>query len=91
MDPLNFHIEIEQIRKEKDRARLLRATQWWKRKIAKGMCHYCKNPVKPKDLTMDHIVPVSRGGLSTKGNVFPHAKHVTTKRNSSCLWNGINT
>lgn len=74
MDPFSFHIEIEQIRKEKDKARILRASQWWKRKIAKGICYYCKKPVKPSDLTMDHIVPLSRGGLTTKGNVVPSCK-----------------
>jgi 5-methylcytosine-specific restriction enzyme A len=80
MDPLNFNIEIEHIRKEKDRARLLRATQWWKRKIAKGICYYCKHPVKPKELTMDHIVPLSRGGLSTKGNVVPSCKTCNNRK-----------
>jgi 5-methylcytosine-specific restriction enzyme A len=80
MDPFNFNIEIEHIKKEKDKARILRATQWWKRKIARGICYYCKNPVKPKELTMDHIVPLSRGGLSTKGNVVPSCKECNNKK-----------
>jgi 5-methylcytosine-specific restriction enzyme A len=80
MDPFNFNIEIEHIKKEKDKARILRATQWWKRKIARGICYYCKNPFKPKELTMDHIVPLSRGGLSTKGNVVPSCKECNNKK-----------
>jgi 5-methylcytosine-specific restriction enzyme A len=80
MDPFNFNIEIEDIKKEKDKARILRATQWWKRKIAIGICYYCKNPVKPKELTMDHIVPLSRGGLSKKGNVVPSCKECNNKK-----------
>ncbi len=74
MDPFSIHMDEDHIRREKYRARLLRATQWWKRKIAKGVCYYCKQSVIPRDLTMDHIVPISRGGLSTKGNVVPCCK-----------------
>ncbi len=29
---------------------------------------------------MDHIVPVSRGGMSTKGNVVPSCKPCNTKK-----------
>jgi 5-methylcytosine-specific restriction enzyme A len=80
MYPFNFNLEIEHIRKERDKARILRATQWWKRKIAKGICYYCKKSFKPKELTMDHIVPLSRGGLSTKGNVVPSCKECNNKK-----------
>jgi 5-methylcytosine-specific restriction enzyme A len=80
MYPFNFNLEIEHIKKEKDKARILRATQWWKRKIAKGICYYCKKSVRPKELTMDHIVPLSRGGLSTKGNVVPSCKECNNKK-----------
>ncbi|MFO8084393.1 MAG: HNH endonuclease [Desulfobacterales bacterium] len=80
MAPFNFYVDNEHVKREKHQARLLRATQWWKRKIAKGICHYCKKTVSPKDLTMDHIVPISRGGLSTKGNVVPCCKACNTKK-----------
>ena len=80
MDPYYFYGDSEHIGREKQRARLLRATQWWKRKIAKGKCHYCHKPVSPKELTMDHIVPLSRGGLSTKGNVVPSCKACNTQK-----------
>ena len=53
------------IRRERERARALRASPWWKAQLAKGECHYCHK------LTMDHIIPVARGGTSTKGNVVP--------------------
>lgn len=65
---------------EKRKARELRNSQWWKRKCAKGVCHYCGKPEKPADLTMDHIVPISRGGKSTKGNVVPACKECNTKK-----------
>lgn len=59
------------IRRERDRARQLRASAWWKETLAKGICHYCGKTFPPDDLTMDHIIPVARGGTSTKGNVVP--------------------
>ena len=74
-----FHDDTE-IKREKSKARELRASQWWKRKCAKGICHYCGRTVAPKELTMDHVVPISRGGRSTKGNVVPCCKDCNTKK-----------
>lgn len=65
--------EIE-ISRQRDKARQTRQSQWWKRELAKGTCHYCNKPFPPQELTMDHIVPVSRGGKTTKGNVVPACK-----------------
>lgn len=59
------------IRRERERARALRASPWWKAQLAKGECHYCHKHFPPDKLTMDHIIPVARGGTSTKGNVVP--------------------
>ena len=72
--PFAYDLESEDLKRERHRARQLRETQWWKRRLAKGVCQYCKRPTPPKELTMDHIVPVSRGGKSTKGNVVPCCK-----------------
>jgi 5-methylcytosine-specific restriction endonuclease McrA len=44
------------------------------RALAKGTCHYCGRATPPRELTMDHIVPISRGGRTTKGNVVPCCK-----------------
>jgi 5-methylcytosine-specific restriction endonuclease McrA len=57
------------IKREKAKARLLRKTSWWQHKIAKPVCYYCQKTPHRDDITMDHIVPLSRGGLSTKGNI----------------------
>jgi 5-methylcytosine-specific restriction endonuclease McrA len=72
--PFAFDWEQEDIKRERSRARELRDSQWWKRQLAKGSCHYCGSSATPRELTMDHIVPVSRGGRSTKGNVVPCCK-----------------
>ena len=74
LQPYAFDLGDADIRRERQIARDLRESQWWKRRLAKGICHYCGRSTAPKELTMDHIVPVSRGGKSTKGNVVPACK-----------------
>ncbi|HQO74272.1 MAG TPA: HNH endonuclease, partial [Candidatus Marinimicrobia bacterium] len=54
------------IAREKAKARELRQSNWWKQKIAAGICYYCGKKFKPQELTMDHIVPIARGGKSIK-------------------------
>lgn len=63
-----------QIRREREKARELRKSQWWRNRIAQGVCHYCGGTFKPSELTMDHIIPVARGGRSERGNVVPCCK-----------------
>lgn len=74
--------EEEEIRREKAKARQLRASQWWKRKCAKGVCHWCGKTVAPGDLTMDHVLPLARGGKTTKNNVVPCCKECNTRKKS---------
>jgi 5-methylcytosine-specific restriction protein A len=75
-------ISEQDIRREKEKARRLRQSHWWKRRIEKGMCHYCNRKVGRTDLTMDHIVPLSRGGKSSKGNIVAACKECNTKKKS---------
>ncbi len=79
MENLYFGDEAH-LKTEKNKARILRNSQWWKRKTSKGVCFYCGKTVPPKELTMDHIVPVSRGGFSKKGNVVPSCKTCNTQK-----------
>ena len=69
-----------EIKREKEEARILRKTRWWQQKIAKGACGYCGRRVPPSELTMDHVVPLVRGGRTTKGNVAPVCKECNTKK-----------
>jgi 5-methylcytosine-specific restriction endonuclease McrA len=73
-------ISEEDIRRERRKARELRTSQWWKRKRAAGICHHCGNRFPPAALTMDHLVPVIRGGKSTKGNLVPSCKLCNNER-----------
>lgn len=59
------------VARERARARELRASPWWQRQLAAGRCHYCSGRFAPDELTMDHVIPVARGGRSVKGNVVP--------------------
>lgn len=79
-DPFAYDLEAAQLRQERNKARDLRASQWWKRRIAKGLCHWCGRSFAPAELTMDHVVPVARGGHSTKGNVVPACKQCNTQK-----------
>ena len=81
MDPYAQFLDEADIKREKRKARELRATQWWKRRIAKGLCYYCERNITTKELTMDHIVPLARGGKSTKGNLVTACKECNNKKN----------
>jgi len=73
-------VDEEQIRKERQKAREFRKQNWWKNRIAKGVCHYCGKSIPPKELTLDHIVPVARGGRTTKGNCVPACKDCNNQK-----------
>jgi 5-methylcytosine-specific restriction endonuclease McrA len=69
-----FHPDGGDLKRERAKARELRESQWWKRQLAKGMCHYCNRRFPARELTMDHVVAISRGGKTVKGNVVPCCK-----------------
>ncbi|MBF0224661.1 MAG: HNH endonuclease [Desulfobacterales bacterium] len=86
-----FFADDEDIKKEKNKARLLKKSEWWKRKCSKGVCHYCGQQIPPQELTMDHIVPLSRGGQSKKGNIVPACKNCNNLKKHNLLmeWENI--
>ena len=63
------------VARERAKARELRASPWWQNILQRGECHYCHKRFAPSALTMDHVVPVARGGTSTRGNVVPACKN----------------
>lgn len=80
MKPFAYDLEEGDIKAERAKARKLRQSQWWKRRLAKGRCHYCGRRTPASELTMDHIVPLARGGRSTKGNVATSCKECNNKK-----------
>ena len=77
-----FHLTADPAHaaREREKARALRKTAWWQRRVQKGVCAYCGAQVPPRELTMDHVVPVARGGRSTKGNVVAACKACNNRK-----------
>lgn len=81
----NWSLE-KHIRSEKRKAKELKKTRWWRRKIERGICYYCGRKVSPEELTMDHKIPLSRGGLSTRENIVPACKECNSKKKYLSPW-----
>jgi 5-methylcytosine-specific restriction endonuclease McrA len=79
-DWFNLQADDKTVRREREKARALRKSNWWKARLAEGRCHYCGRIFKPEELTMDHVVPVARGGRSSKGNVVPCCKPCNSRK-----------
>jgi len=71
------------IRRERAKARELRATPYFQELLRRGICHYCGKKFPASELTLDHIVPVARGGRSTRGNLVVCC--LECNRTKSCL------
>jgi len=83
MNEFYVPIDPDVLRRERTRARELRQSGWWKRKLSSGICYYCRRRVGTRALTMDHIVPLGRGGRSVRGNVVPACKDCNNRKQSS--------
>lgn len=73
-------IPEEQLRRERQKARELRRSQWWRHRIGAGLCHYCGARFASGELTLDHVVPLVRGGKSNRGNCVPACKECNTRK-----------
>jgi len=80
MDYFIIEVSGEEVRREKEKARELRKTRWWQNLLAKGICSYCDGSFPPAELTMDHLVPIIRGGRSVRGNVAPACKECNNRK-----------
>ena len=68
------------VARERAKAKDLRKSDWWKQQLSKGVCHYCGQTFPPDELTMDHVLPVVRGGKSTRSNCVPCCKHCNNEK-----------
>ncbi len=71
---IDINADPAHVKREREKARELRATDWWRAQLQKGVCHYCGRNVGADALTMDHVVPVARGGRSVRSNCVPCCK-----------------
>lgn len=80
MDIFFVTADAAHIKKERAKAKELRKTSWWKQQLAKGACHYCGASFPAQDLSMDHIVPVARGGKSQRSNLVTACKQCNSAK-----------
>ncbi len=64
----------QHVKRERERARKLKSTSWWKKKIKSSICYLCEKKIPQNRLTMEHLVPLIRGGLSSKNNIVACCK-----------------
>ena len=75
-----FYADEAFVRREKAKAQEIRRSQWWKNRRSSGICHYCGRKFPPAALTMDHLIPISRGGRSVHGNLVPCCKECNNRK-----------
>ena len=79
-EPFIVQVREGEIQKEKEKARAMRQSRWWQQRLARGTCYYCGGRFSPSQLTMDHVVPLIRGGKTTRGNVVTACKECNSKK-----------
>ncbi|MBQ5530582.1 MAG: HNH endonuclease [Kiritimatiellae bacterium] len=77
---IDIRPDAAHVKRERERARALRNSPWWKERLSRGVCEYCGRNVGPAGLTMDHVVPVARGGRSVKSNCVPCCKECNNRK-----------
>ena len=77
-----FIIEVseQEIKRERDKSRELRRSRWWQNRLAQGVCHWCGEKYPVEELTMDHVIPLSRGGKASRNNVVPACKQCNSNK-----------
>jgi len=80
LEPMFERADDKHVSREKAKARELRESQWWKNQLGRGVCYYCGGRFPPAALTMDHVVPIIRGGASRRGNVVPCCKECNSRK-----------
>jgi len=48
IQPFTYDLGEEDLKRTRHKARALRESQWWKRRLAKGVCHYCGRSTPPQ-------------------------------------------
>ncbi|HAA03283.1 MAG TPA: HNH endonuclease [Syntrophobacteraceae bacterium] len=73
-------VSPERVQREKEKARALRKSRWWQRQMDRGICHYCRKPVARDEMTLDHVVPLIRGGQTSRSNVVLACKSCNSRK-----------
>ncbi len=67
-------------KREREKARVLRKSSYFQNLLNKGICHYCGRKFPREQLTLDHLVPIARGGRSTRGNLVVCCKKCNSEK-----------
>ena len=70
---------------EREKARQLRKSEWWRRKLHEPICYYCQEPQTRATVTMDHLVPIAEGGSSNKSNIVVACKTCNSRKKDQGL------
>lgn len=76
---------LNHIKKERSLARVLKKSRWWQEQIQKGICYHCGKNFLPQDLSMDHLVPLVRGGKTGKNNIVASCKKCNSEKSFKTL------
>lgn len=77
MNPLETQIHAA---KERAKAKELRKSLWWRQQLGQGVCYHCSDRFSREQLTMDHLIPIARGGRTTKKNVVVACKQCNSQK-----------
>ena len=80
-DWIDIKKDTHHVNRERKKAKELRKSNWWKKQISIGKCYYCNKKVPPNEITMDHVVPVIRGGKSIKAIALFAVKAAIIRKN----------
>ncbi|ABL00532.1 HNH endonuclease [Pelobacter propionicus] len=80
MDFFVSEVSEQEIRREREKSRELRRSRWWQNRLALGRCHWCGGSFHADELTMDHVIPLSRGGKGSRNNVVPACKQCNSNK-----------
>ncbi len=80
MDYFIIEVSEQEIKREREKSRELRRSRWWQNRLAQGHCHWCGGTFPANELTMDHVIPLSRGGKASRNNVVPACKECNSNK-----------
>ena len=80
MNHFIMEVSEQDIKRERDKSREFRRSRWWQNRLALGRCHWCDEIFPPEELTMDHVIPLSRGGKASRNNLVPACKQCNSSK-----------
>ena len=91
MDHLIISADPDEMDRERRKAKELKKSSWWKNRLGEGRCYYCERRFPPKKLTLDHMIPLVRGGKTSKGNCVPCCQECNRQKENlpGSEWRGI--